>query len=186
MLGSAAQDIGKVTETIAEISAQTNLLALNATIEAARAGEAGKGFAVVANEIKDLARQTATATGEIKDRIEGIQSSTEITVQGIRKISEIITEIDAIVSGIAVALEEQSATMSELTTNIAEAGTGIGEVSENVAQSSVVSQQISRDISQLNQSVADIAGSTGLVAKNAEELNRLADSLRQLINKFSG
>lgn len=186
MLGSAAQDIGKVTETIAEISAQTNLLALNATIEAARAGEAGKGFAVVANEIKDLARQTATATGEIKDRIEGIQNSTEITVQGIRKISEIITEIDAIVSGIAVALEEQSATMSELTTNIAEAGTGIGEVSENVAQSSVVSQQISRDISQLNQSVADIAGSTGLVAKNAEELNRLADSLRQLINKFSG
>ena len=69
-LGVAAQDIGKVTETITEISAQTNLLALNATIEAARAGEAGKGFAVVANEIKDLAKQTADATGEIKTRIE--------------------------------------------------------------------------------------------------------------------
>ena len=65
-LGTAAQEIGKVVETITEISEQVNLLALNATIEAARAGEAGKGFAVVANEIKDLARQTATDTGEIK------------------------------------------------------------------------------------------------------------------------
>ena len=75
-LGNAAQEVGNVTETITEISAQTNLLALNATIEAARAGEAGKGFADVANEIKELARQTAEATLEIKGQIEGIQNST--------------------------------------------------------------------------------------------------------------
>ena len=67
-LGEAAQAIGKVTETITEISEQTNLLALNATIEAARAGDAGKGFAVVANEIKELAKQTAAATTEIKNQ----------------------------------------------------------------------------------------------------------------------
>jgi methyl-accepting chemotaxis protein len=183
-LGSAAMDIGKVTETIADISAQTNLLALNATIEAARAGEAGKGFAVVANEIKDLAKQTAQATGEIKERIDGIQHSTNVTVTGIKKISDIITEIDTIVSSIAVSLDEQSATMTELTSNIVQAGEGIGEVSENVAQSSMVSQQISTDISEVYNAVSEISTGTGDVRRNAEELRQLSQSLKSLIEKF--
>jgi methyl-accepting chemotaxis protein len=184
-LGSAALDIGKVTETIADISSQTNLLALNATIEAARAGEAGKGFAVVANEIKDLAKQTAQATGEIKERIDGIQNSTNVTVTGIKKISDIITEIDTIVSSIAVSLEEQSATMTELTTNIVQAGEGISEVSENVAQSSIVSLQISADISEVNNAVSEISNGTGDVRQNAEELRMLSQTLKNLIEKFS-
>lgn len=184
-LGSAAVDIGKVTETIADISAQTNLLALNATIEAARAGEAGKGFAVVANEIKDLAKQTAEATGEIKERIEGIQSSTNVTVTGIKKISEIITEIDSIVSTIAVSLDEQSATMTELTANIQQAGQGISEVSQNVAQSSSVSQQISGDISEVDHAINDISTDTHEVRKNAEELRSLSVSLKTLIEKYT-
>ncbi len=183
-LGSAALDIGKVTETITDISSQTNLLALNATIEAARAGEAGKGFAVVANEIKDLAKQTAQATGEIKERIESIQHSTDVTVTGIKKISDIITEIDTIVSSIAISLDEQNATMTELTSNIFQAGAGISEVSENVAQSAVVSQQIAADISEVNKAVGDISIGTGDVRRNAEELRLLSQALKNLIEKF--
>ena len=84
-LGESAKKIEQVTEVIADISEQTNLLALNATIEAARAGEAGKGFAVVASEIKALANQTSAATGEIRQTVEGIQKSTDGTVEEIKK-----------------------------------------------------------------------------------------------------
>ena len=83
-LGQAAQQIGSVTETITNISAQTNLLALNATIEAARAGAAGKGFAVVAHEIKELARQTAEATEDIRGRINDVQASANSAITDIR------------------------------------------------------------------------------------------------------
>jgi methyl-accepting chemotaxis protein len=91
-LGQAAEGIGKVVETITEISEQVNLLALNATIEAARAGEAGKGFAVVANEIKELAKQTSAATLEIKEKIQNIQGSTDGTVKGINDHLRVINK----------------------------------------------------------------------------------------------
>ena len=95
-LGEAADAIGKVIETIQDIAEQTNLLALNATIEAARAGDAGKGFAVVANEVKDLAKQTAEATEDIRHRIEGIQSSTGLAVTSIGNISEVIAKVNEV------------------------------------------------------------------------------------------
>ena len=67
-LSRSSAEVGDVVKLITSIAEQTNLLALNATIEAARAGEAGKGFAVVASEVKDLAQETARATGDIDPR----------------------------------------------------------------------------------------------------------------------
>jgi methyl-accepting chemotaxis protein len=183
-LGRAAQEISKVTETITEISEQTNLLALNATIEAARAGEAGKGFAVVANEIKELARQTAEATQDIKDRIEGIQKSTSIAVKQVEGISKVINDVNEIVSTIATAVEEQSVTTKEIAGNVAQASNGMQEVSENIAQSSSVSTEIARDIADVNQSSNDISNSSSQVDMSAQQLSKLAEELKSLVGKF--
>lgn len=183
-LGTAANDIGKVTETITEISEQTNLLALNATIEAARAGEAGKGFAVVANEIKDLAKQTAMATSEISGRIDGIQRSTGNAVEGIEKITSIIKKIDSIVTGIADALDEQGHTLHELTDNIQQAGAGISEVAVNAAQSSSVSHEIADDVEQVNNAAAELSKGSSDVLQGADELKQLAEDLRSMISRF--
>jgi len=183
-LGRAAKEVGKVTEAITEISEQTNLLALNATIEAARAGEAGKGFAVVANEIKELARQTASATGEIRGKIEGIQQSTEGTVSQIQGISRVIDEINGIVSTIAAAVEEQSVSTKEIANNVSQASLGIQEVTQNVAQSSAVAGEIAREIAGVNQAAGEMANGSGQVKMSAGELSKLAEQLKEMVGRF--
>jgi len=183
-LGSSADEIGKVVETITEISEQVNLLALNATIEAARAGEAGKGFAVVANEIKDLAKQTAEATQEIKGKIGGIQGSTDATVTEIGQILEVINDINDIVSTIATAVEEQSATTKEIAENVVQASRGIQEVNENVAQSSSVARDIAKDIADVNQASGKMSDSSSQVNLSAEALTGLSETLNEMVGKF--
>ncbi len=183
-LGSAAQGISKVTETITAISEQTNLLALNATIEAARAGEAGKGFAVVANEIKELARQTAEATLEIRQRIDAIQSSTSTTVTEMEQINTVINDVNTIVTTIASSVEEQAASTDEIASNVAQAAQGIAEVNENVAQSSSVSGEISVEIAEVSQVAGKINLDSGKVNDQASELLSLSDQLAKTVNQF--
>ncbi len=183
-LGNAALDVGKVTEAITEISEQTNLLALNATIEAARAGEAGKGFAVVANEIKDLARQTAEATQEIKEKIDGIQHSTSGTISEIEEILKVINDVNEIVSTIATAVEEQSVTTREIASNVSQASGGINEVAENVTQSSTVSTEMAKDIADVNQTTSEISNSSSQLNLSSKELSRLARELKGMVSRF--
>ncbi len=183
-LGDAANQIGKVVETITDISEQVNLLALNATIEAARAGEAGKGFAVVANEIKDLANQTAEASGAIKGQIQGIQTSTNGTVEEISSISEVVMEINTIVATIATAVEEQSATTSEIAENISQASSGIDEVNNNVSEGSAASQQVAQEITEITEATDGLSSSSQEVKTNADQLSVLGDRLSELMGKF--
>ncbi len=183
-LGAAAKEIGNVTETITEISEQTNLLALNATIEAARAGEAGKGFAVVANEIKELARQTADATQNIKSKINGIQNSTSETVTEISEISKVVNQVDEIVSGIATAVEEQSVTTTEIADNVSQASMGIQEVAENVALNSTNAEEVAQDIEEVNQNSSEISQGSTQVHQDAEGILKVAGELADAVNRF--
>lgn len=183
-LGESARNVGRVTETITEISEQTNLLALNATIEAARAGEAGKGFAVVANEIKELARQTAAATVEIKSQIDEMRNTTNSTIGDITKISEVIIDINSAINGIATAVEEQSAATNEIAGNISQAAQGIIEVNENVAQSTVVVADITKNITEINQEANQVGEGSMQVQKSAQDLSELAVQLEKLMKRF--
>lgn len=183
-LGKAADSIGKVIETITDISEQVNLLALNATIEAARAGEAGKGFAVVANEIKELAKQTAEATQDIKEKIEGIQGTSSTTVGQITEINQVIANVSSVVANIATAVEQQSAATKEIAGNVAQASQGIQEVNENVNQSSLVSSEISSEIAGVSVSMNEMATSSNQVNLSAQELSQLSESLKQMVDQF--
>lgn len=183
-LGTAASEINQVTEVITEISDQTNLLALNATIEAARAGEAGKGFAVVANEIKELAKQTADATQQIRSKITSIQSTTDIAVEEIASITSVISEIDETVTGIATAVEEQTATTHEISTNIAQASAGIQEINKNVAQTTVVVGKISTDINAVSENAIHSAEDGVETKYSVNEMKEIAVRVQNQVNQF--
>ena len=183
-LGAAAGAITKVTEVITEISEQTNLLALNATIEAARAGEAGKGFAVVANEIKELARQTAEATHEIKSKIEGIQHSTDETVGEMSQIKQVIDQVNDIVAVIATSVESQQRTTEEVAGNVHEASQGFGEINANVARCTTVTGRISDDIAEVKASADELKQTSGEVDANVRELSQLAEKLHEEVGHF--
>ena len=183
-LSTAAHEIGKVTETINAISSQTNLLALNATIEAARAGDAGRGFAVVANEIKELAQRTAVATEDIKTKISGIQGATGTAVKDIDAIVRVIEDVNAIVTTISAAIEEQAVATRDVADNIAQATTGVQDANALTAQMSAASADIAQDISGVDSVSTDLRHGGEQVQERALELSRLAEELRSMVGQF--
>jgi methyl-accepting chemotaxis protein len=169
-LGDSSRQIGNVIKLITSIAEQTNLLALNATIEAARAGEAGKGFAVVASEVKELAKQTAVATEEIRTRVEGIQQDTGTAVAAIGEINAVIDRISQIQSVIASSVEEQAATMNEISGNSAEASQGSSQIAENIL-----------GVSEAARSSTEAAANT---SQSAEHLAELAALMHGVVSRF--
>ena len=172
-LGSAAKEIGAVVELINDIASQTNLLALNATIEAAGAGKSGKGFAVVANEVKELARQTAGATETIRLKVESMQNNTASSIRAIDSIVDVITEINNIMSTIASAVEEQTATTNEIAKSITEAASSADSVSKNV----------SKCARQADESAVSVKESIDAGAEIAHQINEQASQMETTAEK---
>ena len=183
-LGDAATGISKVIEVITDIAEQTNLLALNATIEAARAGEMGKGFAVVAQEIKNLAGQTAEATSDIKEKVTGIQTSTQGTVSDVLKISELISSVDDVVKAIAESLSQQASAASDVAQSIEQASSNVGEMSGNVSENSHLSAEIAEGVLEMNSVAEEMTEDSRQMNKNAGHLSDLSVTLSKMISVF--
>jgi len=167
-VGQVSREIESVIQLITGVAEQTKFLALNATIEAARAGEAGKGFAVVANEVKELARQTAEATGDITQRIRAMQAEASQAVQATDEIVNIIEELNQIASTIAAAVEEQSAVISQIAEKLEATRGNAEELSSEAREAYEAAVQAvesarrnleqARDLSRLAQELASLAG----------------------------
>jgi len=174
-LGKLAEGIGGVMNVISDIADQTNLLALNAAIEAARAGDAGRGFAVVADEVRKLAEKTMHATQEVGTSITAIQGSTRTNIGEMGKAVENIDEAttlanssghalkaivdlaaasSAVVTSIATAAEEQSATSEEINRAIEEINRVVGSTADGIVQCSAAVQELARMAQELRSVMA--------------------------------
>ncbi|MCW7752971.1 methyl-accepting chemotaxis protein [Desulfobotulus sp. H1] len=183
-LGSIAQEIGTVTESISEISDQTNLLALNATIEAARAGDAGKGFAVVAAEIKTLAAQTTAATKNIRSIISSAQSIIHQATDEVMAVTRSIQSTSEIVTMIATAVEEQSSATREISASVLQAAEGIQEVNTTMASMGGFVDNIRNEMKGLDKINREMTATSNDVNEKARSVSGMADGLQKLIQRF--
>ncbi|VAX24491.1 hypothetical protein MNBD_NITROSPINAE02-849 [hydrothermal vent metagenome] len=180
----SSHEIDKVVEVINKIAAQINLLALNATIEAASAGEAGKGFAVVANSVKELAKQTGSATEEISKRINDIKENTNDAANAIEEVFSIMEEVDALTNNIALAVEEQSSVSNEIAGSIEKSSHSANDITNNIMQAAESSSEVSENIRHVGTLVNDAARSSDEANKDTLGLEKSANNLQEVVAKF--
>jgi methyl-accepting chemotaxis protein len=169
-LKAASFEIEDVVNLINNIAEQTNLLALNASIEAARAGEAGKGFAVVANEVKELARQTQSATQEIKQKIDFLVQATGNVSNSVEGIVSLIKNVEDAATTIASAVEEQTIVVNSVFEHIS-------SVRDKVMITDDQAQAIKREAEALKEL-------SERLKRQAEAIKEVANQIKELTDQF--
>lgn len=159
-------------DSITQIAARTNLLALNATIEAARAGEVGRGFAVVAQEVKQLAGQAASATGEIQTLAQSAQQGAGVAQEALADVAGAVEQLAGAADAIQRAVGDQR-----------DATEAIGQSARDTARDAIV-------MAGRMEQVADMARSTeslsDRVSSAASGLSRTAQALQRATDRFVG
>lgn len=133
-INSSSMRIADILATMDAIAFQTNLLALNAAVEAARAGEHGRGFAVVATEVRTLSQRSSEAAKEIKTLIDDSVSKVKIG-------TDLVDESGSTLMGIVAGVKKVADIISEINAASQEQSTGIDQVNTAVSQMDGMTQQ---------------------------------------------
>ena len=125
----------------------------------------------MSNEVKELAKDTAAATGEIGKQVDEIQKNSEEVIITIGQITDIITKINEGTNSVACAIEEQTATTNEITHNIANSANSTTQISENFNR-----------VLEAVLSTKDITAQTNTVSATLESIS---NALSELLAKFT-
>jgi methyl-accepting chemotaxis protein len=176
-LGEGSQQIGQIVTLISQIASKTDLLALNATIEAARAGEQGQGFAVVADEVRKLAERSASATKEIAELVDGIQTETG------RMISAMDAGTEEVVRGTQLAANAKL-NLQEIMQVSGEINTLVQNITRTTKNQTQVAAAISTAVKQTRTESTQTAQRATEVSTSLDELNSVVEQLQNSVQSF--
>ena len=185
--------INGMASEILDIANQTNLLSINASIEAARSGATGQGFAVVAEEIGKLAETSKVTAARIRELCESSDDSIEEVNSCVGKIMKYMEqEVLESFGDLAGKSNEYSSSakaikqgIEKLNILIGDLKISTGQIFENIMDVKDISEQNSiaiHEIVKKSEGTADIAME---IRSQSDENIQMADSLENVVNKFT-
>jgi len=190
-LSEEANEVMKITSTVAEISNQINMLALNASIEAARAGNVGVGFAVVADEIRKLADSTMsfakTINKSLKTFVEEVEMLSTTLTQQFEKLVKSESTLNEVVNKNSQNIERISNVVETLISQIetlSSEAERISSVFETITSLSAISQENSASAQEMAASISMYAESIKDLLTKVADLENLSNVFKEELSKY--
>jgi methyl-accepting chemotaxis protein len=125
----------------------------------------------VAEEVKQLAHETAEATGNISGRIQTIQADAASTAAAISEITAVITQVGDYQTTIAAAVEQQTA--------------ATGQISREMTICAAATQQIADHIDEVTGLAATTDDGADQTSEATVELSRMGHQLTEAVSHFT-
>ena len=176
--------MNEVIAGINAISSQTNLLALNASIEAARAGEAGRGFAVVAEEIRKLAEETQSLTGNMGNFLNKIKEASQKSAKSVTTTIESLDTVTEKIGEVWVINSENQQNVSQINESISSLASVSEEISSSMAEMESQAVSIKEQCSALETSAGQLQTVSGRLKEATKPVSAIEDILSQVTKQL--